>query len=233
MSSAQTKQLQDFPTVPRPHGVLPSARHQRCRPKPPAPRTEPCGFPCYDRQSTQAQQNKILISGTIGAFRSGKRGAAACGSRPGSWAATEIGVAVPTENTVSADTAQVSYTNAVAGSRHTGSADENATLYDAAVLKPPGRTHGGATNSQDFRLGHLCFGASAHTRPSHPPGHSVMAFVVTPICTVKLDNRSTTGHLPPPPPPCVTFRRVAVSLCMGPWTGTRSSRPVLHRVNAF
>ena len=35
--------------------------------------------------STQAQQNKILISGTIGTFRSGKRGAAGCGSRPRYW----------------------------------------------------------------------------------------------------------------------------------------------------
>ena len=39
---------------------------------PPPPRTESCGFArlCGSQTDTQAQHNKILISGTIGAFRS-------------------------------------------------------------------------------------------------------------------------------------------------------------------
>ena len=61
------------------------------------------------RASTQAQQNKALISGTRGAFRSGKRCATECGRLdPGRyWAAAAFAEQRPTENTVSVDTALI------------------------------------------------------------------------------------------------------------------------------
>ena len=65
----------------------------------------PCGalwVPALRQASAQAQQNKILISGAIGAFRSGKRGAAGCESCPRYWAT--LCSWYPTENTVSVDT---------------------------------------------------------------------------------------------------------------------------------
>ena len=75
---------------------------------PPPPRYRALRVYALRQASAQAQQNKILISGTRGAFWSGKRGAAACGSRPRCRMAAEICPMLPTENTVSVDTALTS-----------------------------------------------------------------------------------------------------------------------------
>ena len=69
--------------------------------QPPPPRLESCGV-LVTRASTR-QHKKILISGTIGAFRSGRRVADMAALSPGT-VMKSSGQRPPTENTVSGDT---------------------------------------------------------------------------------------------------------------------------------
>ena len=67
----------------------------------------PCGalwVYALGKASAQAQQHKILISDTIGAFGSRKRGATTCGSQLRYKSAADICWELPTENSVSVDT---------------------------------------------------------------------------------------------------------------------------------
>ena len=95
-----------LPRLPRPrvaNHMSPIVGQTQGAPGPPPPYG--ALWVCTLRQaSVQAQQNKILISGTIGAFQSRRRGAAMCGSCPKYWVAVELTVVIATENTVSVDT---------------------------------------------------------------------------------------------------------------------------------